>query len=168
MEWTNLNGVLAPIRYAVVGGVATRLYMPERFTQDLDVVILANDAAQAHEKLTDASFTKVGVLSLVQGTIWRAPNTQEIDVIEGKESWWTDAIIEAQDNRDQQKLPILPLPYLILMKYLAGRAQDLADIERMIGQASEADLNRTRALFKAHAPNDLEDLESMIALGKLG
>jgi hypothetical protein len=53
------------------------------------------------------------------------------------------------------------------MKYQSGRAQDLADIERMLGQAPDSALKATRALFKKFAPSDLADLESLIELGKL-
>ena len=56
MDWPNLTEVLQPIQYAVVGGVATRLYMPERFTKDLDVVIVAAQADQATLKLKEAGY----------------------------------------------------------------------------------------------------------------
>ena len=65
------------------------------------------------------------------------------------------------------RVPILPLPYLVLMKYQSGRAQDLADIERMLGQASDWQLAQTREFFGEHRANDLEDLESLIELGRL-
>ena len=34
-------------------------------------------------------------------------------------------------------LPIIDLPYLVLMKLSASRTQDLADISRMLGLADE-------------------------------
>jgi hypothetical protein len=49
----------------------------------------------------------------------------------------------------------------------AGRVQDLADVTRMLGQASEADLAFVRDLFAACAPDDSDDLESLITLGRL-
>ena len=77
------------------------------------------------------------------------------------------ALLEAQANRDGQRLPVLPLRYLVLMKFQAGRTQDIADISRMLGLASSSDLDAVRGLFRKHAPGDLDDLESLIALGKL-
>lgn len=166
MAWLDLTAVLAPIPWAVVGAAATRLYMPERATQDLDVAIRAQDAPAAREKLARARFTHVGELS-IGGSTWRAPDGQTIDVIEGREEWWNDALHEAQTNRDAQGLPILPLRFLTLMKFQSGRVQDIADITRMLGQADPSALDAVRALFEQFAPADLSDLESLITLGKL-
>lgn len=166
MVWLDLTPILAPIAWAVVGAAATRLYMPERATQDLDVAIRAQDATAAREKLARAGFTHLGELS-IGGSTWRAPDGQTIDVIEGREEWWEEALREAQTNRDAQGLPILPLRFLVLMKFQAGRVQDLADITRMLGQADTRTLDEVRALFKQFAPADLADLESLITLGKL-
>lgn len=88
-------------------------------------------------------------------------------MIEGREAWWQDAIVQAQTNRDAQGLPILPLPYLVLMKFQSGRVQDIADVTRMLGQANKNALEAVRALFKEFAPGDRDDLESLITLGKL-
>lgn len=166
MTWLDLSPILAPIRWAVVGAVATRLYMPERATRDLDAAIRAEDAPAARKKLADAKFVFQGELS-IGGSTWRASNGQMVDVIEGREAWWRDALAEAQTNRDAQGLPILPLRYLVLMKFQAGRVQDIADATRMLGQADAATLDATRALFKQFAPADVYDLESLITLGKL-
>jgi hypothetical protein len=57
------------------------------------------------------------------------------------------------------------MPYLVLMKFQAGRVQDIADVTRMLGQADAQALDAVRALF--HPPADLSDLESLITLGKL-
>jgi hypothetical protein len=49
----------------------------------------------------------------------------------------------------------------------AARAQDLADAARMLGLASEASREETREVFRRWLPEALEDLESLITLGKL-
>ncbi len=90
----------------------------------------------ARKKLTDAKFIYDGELS-IGGSTWRAPDGQMIDVIEGHEAWWSNALNEAHSNRDAQGLPILPLRYLVLMKFQSGRVQDIADVTRMLGQADE-------------------------------
>jgi hypothetical protein len=166
MQWIDLSSILTPIRWAVVGAAATRLYMPERLTRDLDVAILADDSKTAREKLARAGFVHQGELS-IGGATWRAPGGQSIDVIEAHEVWWKDALSEAQSNRDAQGLPVLPLRYLVLMKFQSGRVQDVADVTRMLGQADDIALDATRALFVRYAPTDSPDLESLIALGKL-
>lgn len=167
MLWTDLSHVIEPAKYAVVGGVATRLYMPERVTKDIDVVIAVSEVDLVHQKLRASGFKLRSRLALVRGSTWIAPNGQEIDILEGEEGWWPEAIRAAQDNRDAQGLPVLPLPYLTLMKYQSGRAQDLADIERMLGQADDATLEAVRQLFQQCAPEEMDDLNSLIELGKL-
>jgi hypothetical protein len=166
MAWTDLTPILSRIPWAVIGAVATRLYMPERATQDLAIAIRESDAAEAREKLAAAGFTYQGELS-IGGSSWVSPDGKEIDVVEGHEDWWTDGLEEATSNRDAQGLPILPLRYLVLMKFQSGRVQDIADITRMLGQADDAALEHARALFKKSSPSDLSDLESLITLGRL-
>ena len=166
MAWLDLSPVLSPIPWAVVGAAATRLYMPERSTRDLDIAIPAQDAQSARIKLTEAKFAYQGELS-IGGSVWRSPSGQNVDVIEAVDAWWVDALAEAQTNRDAQGLPILPLRYLVLMKFQAGRVQDIADVTRMLGQANERALDAIRNLFRRYASEDLSDLESSIILGKL-
>ena len=62
---------------------------------------------------------------------------------------------------------MLDLPYLVLMKVEAGRAQDLADTARMLGAAPEARRQETREIFRRYMPDAQDDLESLIALGRL-
>jgi len=164
--WPDFTTILKPLPWAVVGAVATRLYMPERTTQDLDIIIRFEDRQKVSRKLKLAGFVYQGELN-IGGTSWMTPNNKMVDVLEGKEAWLSSALAEAQTNRDAQGLPILPLPYLVLMKFQAGRIQDLSDITRMLGQVDEAQLNITRALFAEYHPQDIEDLESLIVLGQL-
>jgi len=37
--WPDLRPILAGISWAITGAVATRAYMPERMTQDLDILV---------------------------------------------------------------------------------------------------------------------------------
>jgi hypothetical protein len=166
MAWTDLTPILSRVPWAVVGAVATRLYMPERVAQDLDIAIRESDAAKAPAEFAAAGFTYQGELSIGSST-WISPDGKEIDVVEGHEVWWTDALEQAASNRDAQGLPILPLRYLVLMKFQSGRVQDIADITRMLGQADKATLEHVCALFKQHLPSDLADLQSLITLGRL-
>jgi len=166
MIWPNLTTVLSPIRWAVVGAVATRLYMPERITQDLDIAVKAADAQKTRQKLSGVGFAYRGELSIERSS-WAALDGKLIDVLEGREAWWADALSEAQTNLDAQGLPILPLCYLVLMKFQSGRVQDIADVARMLGGADEKTLSSVRALFAEYLPEDIEDLGSLIKLGKL-
>ncbi len=133
----------------------------------MDIVVAVADAPEAYSRLQAAGFEREGRLS-IGGASWRSPGGQRIDVIEGREDWWPEAIAAAQGNRDMAGLPILPLPWLALTKFQAGRAQDIADVARMLGQADDAALAAVRVLLRRHMnDDDLQDLESLIVIGKL-
>ena len=53
------------------------------------------------------------------------------------------------------------------MKLIAGRSQDLADISRMLGGATDIQLHEVKKIINQYIPNADEDLESLILLGKL-
>ena len=166
MRWPDLTEALRELPWAVCGAVATRLYMPERATADLDVVIFVGDRASVHQRLAANGCTLVGPLS-IGGSTWRAPDGMEIDVIERDDPWVSEALAQAYANRDLQGLPILPLPYLVLMKLQASRAQDLADLTRMLGAADAAAVDDVRRIVRMHAPADAQDFDSLIELGRL-
>ena len=50
--WPDLSEILAGISWAVVGPVATRTYMPERATQDLEILVIADDAREVGSRRT--------------------------------------------------------------------------------------------------------------------
>ena len=65
-------------------------------------------------------------------------------------------------------LPVVSLPYLALMKMRAGRAAiDIGDLSRVLGAADKDILVQTQAVMAAYLPDGLEDLESLIQLGRL-
>lgn len=165
-QWPDLTGVLREIPWATVGAVATRHYMPERATVDLDVLVARATAAAVRERLQQSGFQYSGELS-VGGSTWTAPDGTGVDVLESDETWVSDALEQSQKNRDLQGLPVLPLPYFILMKLRSGRAQDVADITRMLGQADDEQLEAVRDVIGRLEPGAAEDVESMVTLGRL-
>jgi len=163
-DWPDLTPILTGIPWAVVGAVAARSYMPERTTQDLDVLIAAEHREEVRVRLERAGFLPVQELA-IGGMTWRAPTGPPIDVIESRAEWVAEALRSIQ--RDPQGLPILDLPYLVLMKIQAGRAQDLADVARILGAAQDARRHEAREVISRWLPEASEDLESLIALGRL-
>lgn len=63
MQVPDLNPIMAPLPWAVVGAIATRLYMPERATRDLDIAVRRQDGEQVRLKLSTAGFEFQGELS---------------------------------------------------------------------------------------------------------
>jgi hypothetical protein len=138
--------------------------MPERTTQDLDILVGASDHEEVRVRLQRTGFLPVQAL-VIGGMTWRSPEGALVHVIESQAPWVPDALRSLR--QDPQGLPVLDLPYLILMKVEAGRAQDLADAARMLGAASEVRREETREPFRRWLPEALEDVESLIALGRL-
>jgi hypothetical protein len=166
MRFPDLRNVLDDFPWALIGAAATRLYMPERATQVLEILVLHSDAAEVRRRLSAAGFQRRGELS-IGGRSWATPDGFPIDAVECDEDWCEDALNQSRMNRDPHGAPVLPLPFLVLLKFRAGRAQDLADLTRMLGLAPTEELDAVRRVFAMWHPDDLEDLESLIALGQL-
>lgn len=166
--WQELSVALDVRRLAtpcvIVGGVATALYMPQRLTLDLDLLVAAPDAPALHRELRALNWTHGGA-SRVGGTTWRDPSGGRLNLLESAEPWARDAV--TNPNRSPAGEPVIALPYLVLLKLAASRAQDLADISRMLGTAADAALDAVRRAVGTYRSEDSADLESLIALGQL-
>jgi hypothetical protein len=162
-SWPDLRPILKGLDWLVVGGVATRNYMPERMTKDLDILVREKDVEAALTKLQTAGYKQESQLS-IPGVVMISPEGVELDVLFGKTRWLEEALQNAVT--DPAGYPTIALPYLILLKMDAQRAQDWADVSRMLGWASDVDLEKVREVFRKYAPDDVEDLESLIFIGK--
>lgn len=160
----DLQAIFKKTAYLVVEGFATRLYMRERMTFDTDVLVLVQDEKTCELELIEAGCRKLASLS-IGGTTWELPDGTELDVIVSDEPWAQVAVREPV--YDEAGLPTIRLPYLALMKLFAGRVQDIADITRMLGGADEGSLLQVRAAVAEYAPDAVEDVESMIRLGRM-
>ncbi len=163
-EWTLLVDKLRPLYYAVAGGLAVGVYSPERATQDLDLVIITRSLVE--KRLLELGYTKVGELS-IGGSTWRLPDGREIDVIDISDKAWAEEALQEASKTIFHDFPILPLPYLILMKLESSRMQDIADIGRMLKYADRSQRQRIRSIVASYRPQDLEDYEQILLLGDL-
>ncbi|GAB4582087.1 MAG: hypothetical protein Fur0022_48400 [Anaerolineales bacterium] len=161
--WPDLRPVLEGLLWAVAGGVATRAYMPERMTQDLDIVLRRGDCREAWTRFRQAGYLVADVLDAPY-FVARSAEGVEVDVICAAFPWLDEAL--TTPNVDPAGYPVLDLPYLILMKLMANRGVDIGDMTRMLGLASEEMLGRVRAAVQTFSPEDGEDLETLILLGK--
>lgn len=160
----DLRTVLANVPWAVVGGVATRAYMAERMTLDLDVLVHKRDSATVRRALTNAGFAFVQEL-LIGGSMWESADKRTLDVLERDDDWVDEAVRDV--GEDPQGLPVVKLPYLVLMKLHSSRTQDLADVSRMLGRADDITLTEVLRVAEVHLPESVEDVKSLIQLGKL-
>ena len=163
-SWPDLRPILHLIPWAVVGGVATRAYMPERATKDLHILVRAVDGAAVRQQMEAAGCHYLSSLAM-PGFVMQSREGVEIDVILGEYPWLDEAL--ANPRIDPSGYPVLDLPYLVLMKLIVSRVQDVADLTRMLGLASEEELAGVRAAVTHYAPDESEDLESLIYLGQV-
>ena len=54
----DLAFLIGRVRFVVVGGLATRLYMPERMTLDIDILVTADEAPRAETALQEAGWER--------------------------------------------------------------------------------------------------------------
>lgn len=155
---------LDDLRYVVVGGLAAALYMPPRATLDVDILISAADLHEAENLLTKAGCRRLGGLS-IGGSAWSLPGGRTLDMLALDQLWVKDALADPVQGPDG--IPFIKLPYLILMKLESGRLQDLADISRMLGCAGAKQIEAVRSTVARFRSQDIEDLESMLKLGKM-
>ena len=161
--------MLDGIPFAVIGGVATRLYMPERTTADIDLLVRAADFDAAVAQLVAKGYRRLAH-SLAFGDTrlgligQRVQSELPVDVLSSAQPWVNDAV--ASVRADDTGLPIVGLPYLVALKLDASRGIDQGDLTRMLGFASEPDLAQVRTVIGELLPADLEDLEQYIAIGR--
>jgi hypothetical protein len=163
-SWPQLFAILQDIPWAITGGIATRAYMPERSTQDIDIVLPREDCERAWAAFRDAGFHVAPALDAPY-FVARSPEMPEVDVICVDFPWLDSAL--AHPHIDTAGMPVLDLPYLIIMKLMANRGVDIGDMTRMLGLALDEDLDRVREAVRDYAPEDLDDLEALILLGRM-
>jgi len=167
--WRRVDQDLAGVPHALIGAAASNAYMAPRMTSDLDVAVKARDRSSAEQLLAGAGYRRVGELTMsldprLAGSQWRTPSGDQVDLIAIGHNWAGKAIDAAEENR-LQGLPTIPLPYLVLMKLISSRAIDTADLQRLLGAASDEQWQAVRSLVAGELPRDLEDLEALRQIG---
>lgn len=169
------HNFLGEIPFCVIGGVATRAYMPERMTKDIDILVGANDFDAAELRLRDAGYQAGGphddlffsnsMLGLF-GRAWEK-GAVRVDLISSRQAWVHEAL--AVYAYDQTGLRVIALPYLVLLKLDASRGQDQADVERMLGRLSNDDVKKVAEIVGRYSndPQAEQDVYQYALLGRL-
>jgi hypothetical protein len=137
----------AGIRHALVGALGANAYRSRpRTTEDIDFLV-GDEAFQRHEG---------GFVTL------RVP-VVEFDGIDVDQVPLTDALRVVEDGLNRapvsEGIPIAPMDTIVIMKLLAGRTQDLADVEAIIG--SGADREFLKAAVLKTIPHHADTLERL-------
>jgi hypothetical protein len=139
----------AGIRHALVGALAANAYRTRpRTTEDIDFLV-GDEAFEKH----DGGFVTM-----------RVP-VVEVDGIDIDQVPLTDALRVVEDGLNRAPVsdgvPIASLETIVVMKLLAGRTQDLADIEAIIESGADRELLRNE-VHKA-VPDRIATLERLFA-----
>ncbi len=161
--WPDMRDILTDLDWVIVGGVATRAYMPERMTKDLAILIRQADSPDVLRRLQQAGYSLVSELA-IPGYLLRSPEGVELDLLLGDYPWLDEAL--ARPEQDPAGYPVIRLSYLVLLKMAAARGRDIGDLTTMLGLADSDTLNEIRATVARHSPADTEDLETLIYLGQ--
>jgi hypothetical protein len=167
-----MESLFGNIPAAVVGGVATRAYSPERKTQDVDVLVDHPRYDEALTRLRNMGWRNDGDLFFpngllgLYGTAWKKDD-HKLDVLATDQAWAGEAL--AEEVYDQTGLRVIPLPYLVLMKIDSARGIDQGDLTRMLGLLDESALERVVAVVERHYgdPHGAEDVRQYAKLGAM-
>ena len=102
-SWPDLRPILHVIPWTVVGGVATRAYMPERVTKDLEMLVRAVDGDAVRQQLEAAGCRYLSSLPM-PGFVMQSWEGEEIDVILGEYPWLDEAL--ANPRKDPAGYPV--------------------------------------------------------------
>ena len=166
----SISEVFEGLPFVVIGEIATREYMPERFTKGLDVIVAAEAFGETAERLKRAGWIRGNDLVFpnsgleLRGAAWRNGD-EELDLICSDGAWADEAIATGQSKSG---MPVISLPYLVLMKLDSGRTQDTSDVGRMLALTDESTLGQVREVVGRHGTDScaLEDLESLLTIGR--
>ncbi|MEX1129055.1 MAG: hypothetical protein WD227_15745 [Vicinamibacterales bacterium] len=137
----------AGIRHALVGALGANAYRSRpRTTEDIDFLV-GDEAFESHP----AGFVtmRVPVVEFDGIDVDQIPLTEALRVVE-------DGLNRAPVS---DGVPIAGVDTIVIMKLLAGRTQDLADVEAIIG--SGADREFLKSSVRAVAPDRVETLERL-------
>jgi hypothetical protein len=150
-EWLDSAGV----PYAIIGGVAASLHGTPRVTKDVDLVALADE--DTWPTLLQAATEQAlvpripDVLDFARTTrvllLVHQPSGIEIDVSFGMLPFEHE-IVSRATTRSVRKVSfrLASAEDVVVMKALALRPRDIADIEGILGALPNLDLNRVRSI----------------------
>ncbi|TMB72302.1 MAG: hypothetical protein E6J54_10530 [Deltaproteobacteria bacterium] len=160
----------------IIGGVAASLLGRPRFTRDVDVLILLDD--DRWEKFLEAG-DRFGFVPRIDNAVAFARRSRvflvhhkesgiDVDIALAGLPFEAESIEQAKWRKVGNLTLPLPTPEnLIIMKAIAHRPQDMADIKSLVDANPKLDLRRVRRWVKEFStaldmPDILFDLEKLL------
>ncbi len=164
----------------VIGGLAASLLGRPRLTRDVDALVLMDEGLWADFLTAGAGYgfgpRRDDALAFAQKTRVLLARHQEsgidVDIVFGSLPFEREAVARATWVELGGVRAPLPLPEdLIIMKAVAHRPQDLADIEAILAAHPKLNLRRARRWVREFAavlsmPEILNDLEALLSQRK--
>ena len=169
------------IRWALVGGLAVSVRAVPRFTKDLDFAVAVAGDPEAEDVVHrpgGRGYRPVGLLEQeyverMSGVrLERGGSDVVMDLLFASSGIESEVVAAATRLKvlPQLTAPVATTGHLIALKVLAGRNQDLTDLEALLPAASAADLDVARSavrLIRARGFNReqdvVADLDKLIA-----
>lgn len=132
----------ARVRHAICGGVAVTIHGATRSTKDIDILIAPDDVTTALEAVRPLGYKFAALpMAFDEGTA-RERHVQRVSKIEGDQHLVLDFLLEraafagllassVEVVLPEGSLWVVSRDVLLTMKRLAGRNQDLADVEKL-------------------------------------
>lgn len=139
----------AGIAYALCGGIAVTLHGHVRATKDIDILVRAEDVEAILGRLLPLGWRYVAFPMTFDAGTSKERRVQRVSRIEAgrvltldlliaselyAQAWATRQTVDVPGGR----LSIVSIEGLLAMKRIAGRPQDLADIDKLGGGDAEA------------------------------
>jgi hypothetical protein len=118
----------AGITFAIAGGFAVIEHGYERFTKDVDLLVLASDLPRAMRVLRANGFS--GNRTPIGARMREDRTGVQVDLL--GTAFEGDERAIARAGRGRRRLGVIPVEHLVLMKLEAGRIQDDADIVEVL------------------------------------
>jgi hypothetical protein len=137
----------AGIRHALVGALGANAYRNRpRTTEDIDFLV----GDEAFERHAGGFVTmRVPVVEFEGIDVDQVPLTEALRVLE-------DGLNRASVS---EGVPIAPVDTIVVLKLLAGRTQDLADVEAIVDSGADREL--LRSAVRTAAPRCSDTLERL-------
>ena len=153
------------LNYAVIGGIALQFWGEPRFTHDLDLTVEDRlDLAELVKTTTEAFGSRVSdPYQFAKDTRMLLLNVEDVDVDVALALRGYEAVLfersQPYEVEPGRQIRICSAEDLIIHKALAGRAQDLADVEGVIyRQADGLDVRYIRSWLREFS-SGLDDPE---------
>lgn len=132
----------ANIRHAICGGIAVTIYGATRTTKDIDILVSPDDLERALEVVRPLGYKFPALPMVFEEGTERERHVQRVSKIHEGDHLVVDFLLEVaafsgflagrvEVNTAAGSLVVVTRDVLVRMKQMAGRPQDVADIEKL-------------------------------------